>query len=75
MRIDAYTMPTNDTDYSCLTKAIELIYPIIWGLYHTTSLVITSLGADTHTNMHNISGKSNSKKPGARQPVASARLV
>ena len=26
-----------DTDHSCHIKAIELIQPIVWGLYHTTS--------------------------------------
>ena len=30
-------MPTNDTDYSCHIKAVELVYPIIWGPYHATS--------------------------------------
>ena len=35
--MDAYAMPTNDTDYSRHIKAIELIQPIIWDLYHTTS--------------------------------------
>ena len=36
---DAYATPTNDTDYSCHIKAIELIFiqPIIWGLYQATS--------------------------------------
>ena len=37
MRINAYTTPANDTDYSCHIKATELTYSIIWGLYHTTS--------------------------------------
>ena len=27
--MDAYAMPTNDTDYSCVFEAIELIQPII----------------------------------------------
>ena len=27
---DAYTTPTNDTNYSCYIKAIEIIWPIIW---------------------------------------------
>ena len=37
---DAYghtkVMLTDDINYSCHIKAIELIQPIIWGLYHTT---------------------------------------
>ena len=37
MPMDAKIMPTDDTNYSCHIKAIELIQPIIWGLYHTTS--------------------------------------
>ena len=35
--MDAYIMPTNDIDYSCHVKAIELIQPIALGPYHTTS--------------------------------------
>ena len=40
---------TNDTDYSCHMKAVELVYPIILDPY--TSLVINSLrGGDTYTH-------------------------
>ena len=38
MRMDAKAIPTINTDYICHIKAIERIKPIIWGLYHTTSL-------------------------------------
>ena len=37
---DAYIylrQATTDTDYSCHIKATQLIKPIIWGLYPTTS--------------------------------------
>ena len=37
MRIYAYVTPTTDTDHSFHIKAIELIKPIVWGLYHATS--------------------------------------
>ena len=70
MRMDAYVTPTNNIDYNCHIKAIELILTIIWGLYHATSrhyLFIAS-GADTHTRKQTFVDKSNSKKPGA-QPV------
>ena len=36
-RIYAYVTPTTDIDHSCHIKAIELIQPIVWGLYYTTS--------------------------------------
>ena len=42
-------MFTNDTDYSCHLKAIELVYLIIWGPYHII-LVISTFGADTYTH-------------------------
>ena len=29
--------PTNDNDYSRHITAVELVYPIIWGLYHAIS--------------------------------------
>ena len=29
--------PTNDTDYSCHIKTLELAKPIIWGPYLTTN--------------------------------------
>ena len=34
---DALQLPTINTDYSCHTKAVEFVYPIIWGSYHATS--------------------------------------
>ena len=40
--------------------------------------IIYSLGAETHTYTHrhtDVADKSNFKKPGVRQPKASARLV
>ena len=45
--------PTDDTDYSCHTKAVELVEPIILGPNHATSchitpLIIKALGTDTH---------------------------
>ena len=27
----------NDNNYSCHITAIEVVQPIVWGLYHTTS--------------------------------------
>ena len=43
MHINAKLTPTNDTDYSCHIKVVELIMP----------LVINSLGGeDTHTHTH-----------------------
>ena len=36
---------TNDINYSCCVKVVELGSPIIWT--HITPLVINSLGADT----------------------------
>ena len=40
-------MPTNDTDYSCHIKAVKLVNQSCG--VHIMPLVITSLGADTHT--------------------------
>ena len=37
-------IPTNDTDYSCHKKAVELAQPIMWGPY--TPPVINSLGEE-----------------------------
>ena len=37
MCMNAKAMPTNDIDYSCHLKAVELVYRIILGEYHTTS--------------------------------------
>ena len=40
MHMDAYITPTDNTDYNCHIKAIEIIEPIIWGPYlpyHATS--------------------------------------
>ena len=76
MRMDAYVIPTKDTNYSCHIKAIELIQPIIW--IHITPLVINSLGGrhtSTHTCIQTFVDRSNSKKPGVHQPVANAHLV
>ena len=42
---------------------------------HITPLVNNSLGADTHTRIQIFADRSNSKKPGAHQPAAGARLV
>ena len=56
MHMNAYVIPTNDTDYSCHIKATKHIQPIIWGLrisHHMTPLVINSLGGGhTHTHTH-----------------------
>ena len=48
---------TNDTDYSCYIKAVELVWPTIW--VYITPLVINSLRGghthrhtDTHTHIH-----------------------
>ena len=48
MRITAKAMPINDNDYNCHITAIELVLPIIWGLYHATNFIAS--GADTHTH-------------------------
>ena len=74
-------MPTNDADYSChikshrtyLTNRMGSISPNI------TPIVINSLrGGHTHTHKHTciptFTNRSNSKKPGAHQPAANARL-
>ena len=39
--INAKAIPTNDNDYSCHIKAVELVQPIILGLYHATSYATT----------------------------------
>ena len=31
-------MAINDSDYSCHITAVKLVYPIVWGPYHATSL-------------------------------------
>ena len=57
--------PTNDTDYSCHIKAVELVYPIILGLY--TSLIINSLGGgDTHTPPHTHNIHTQTHMPGLK---------
>ena len=48
--MDAKAMPTNDTDYGCHTKTIELSYGVYITPHHTT-IVINSLGADTCTHI------------------------
>ena len=49
--INAYDTPTIDIDHSCHTKAIELIWSIIW--IYITPLVINSLrGGHTHKHTH-----------------------
>ena len=35
-RINAKATPINDNDYNCYITAIELVQPIVWGLYHAT---------------------------------------
>ena len=49
-RIDAYATPTIDIDHSCHIKAIELILPIIWSLYHATSHPQQNQGNITECN-------------------------
>ena len=46
--------------------------------HHISPLVINSLGGGhthTHTSIQTFADRSNSKKPGALQPAAGARLV
>ena len=51
MHITAEAMPTNDTDYRCYIKAIDLINQS-YGVY-IAALVINSLeGGHTHTHTH-----------------------
>ena len=61
-------MPATDTDHNYHIKAIELIQPIVWGLYHTTSRthIHTHAHTRTHTHTHILKfvDRSNSKKPG-----------
>ena len=72
--MDAYVTPTNDTDYSCHIKAIELSYGLY--VYQTTirhKLLITSGGGGRthkHTQAYRCPHRNNFKKPGARQPAA-----
>ena len=53
-------MPTNDTNYSCYIKAVELI---IRDLYHATSLIVASR---VDTCIQTFVDRSNFKKPGVR---------
>ena len=46
---DTYATPTIDINYNCHIKAIELIWPVLWGLYHTTSWGWTHTYTNTHT--------------------------
>ena len=52
------TTPTNDTDYRCNIKAVELVEPTILGPYHTTSChwLLLASGMDTQTHRH-VTGK------------------
>ena len=73
--MDAYVMPTNDTDYGCHLKS-HRTYSTNSVSRHIMPLVINSLGGShIHTCTQTFAGRSDSKKPGARWPVASARLV
>ena len=67
MHMNAYVMPTNDIDYNCHIKAIELINQSYRSIsHHMTSLVINSLGGGhTHARIQTFAGRSNSKKPDA----------
>ena len=70
-------MPTNDVENSCHTKAVELVWLIVWSPYHTISchkLLIAS-EADTHTNTYRHLHKSNIKKLCTCPPVTSACQV
>ena len=69
--MDAYVTPTNNIDYSCLIKAIELVLTNHMGSisHHITPLVINSLGdGHTHARIQTFADRSNSKKPGAHWP-------
>ena len=37
MPFNSRVMPTNDANYSCHIKAVELVLPNIWGPYHTVN--------------------------------------
>ena len=65
-RINARAIPTNDNDYNCHIKVVELVQPVILGLYHATSchylLIASGLRVDTHAHRNKLI--SNFKKPG-----------
>ena len=51
MHINAKAIPTNDTDYRCYIKAVELVNQS-YGVY-IAALVFNSLeGGDIHTHTH-----------------------
>ena len=58
------TPATNDTDYDCYIKAVELVYSIIW--VQIMPLVNSSLGVGTYTCIQTFTYRSNFKKPGVR---------
>ena len=72
--MDDYITPTNDIDYSCLLKAIELIDQTYGSIsHHITPLGVHNLGGrHTHTHTHayrhsriqTFTYRSNSKKLG-----------
>ena len=73
MHMDAKVTPIDNTDYSCYIKPKNLFNQS--HRVYITSLVINSLRAGTYTHTHThahiqtFANRSNSKKPGTRQPA------
>ena len=51
MHINAKATPTNDTDYRCYIKAIDLINQS-YGVYIAVLVINNLKGGDTHTHTH-----------------------
>ena len=79
MRINAKAMPTNDTDYNCYIKAVDIVKPIIWGPYHITLryyIVNSSFGgSQTHAHIKIFANRSNFKRLGMCRPMASVPVL
>ena len=71
MHFDSKAMPTNDTNYSCHIKAVELTDQL-YGSISLQRLLIASC-TDTHTHTqtgthaYGLPGQNNFKKPGMCQ--------
>ena len=67
-RMDAYAMPTSNTDYSYYIKAIKLIDQS-YGVYITPLVIHSFGGRHIHTHTYKCLHRSNSKKPDTLWPV------
>ena len=63
--MDAYVTPTNDIEYSCHIRTIEIIWPIIYGVYIMPPVVHSLRGVHTHTHTckQTFADRSNSSRP------------